>query len=249
MEKSINSNKTPAHQHYGHRERLRNRFLENGFHGFSEHEILELVLFYAIPRKDTNNIAHSLLDEFGSLSKVLEADISDLKKIKGMSEYSATLLKMIPKLSQAYLSDRWGDRPLLNDHTRASEYLKDLFVGYKNEVFYVLSLDAQCRLIYADKLHEGLINETPVFPRAVVESAIKHSAACVIIAHNHPGGTLSPSENDIAITHRLFKLFREMSLYLLDHIIVTGTHCISLKNRNLLFPADTKFSEAIGEYK
>ncbi|MBE5816818.1 MAG: DNA repair protein RadC [Clostridiales bacterium] len=249
MENNTKAKGTPAHQHYGHRERLRNRFLENGFQGFSDHEMLELVLFYAIPRKDTNGIAHSLLDAFGSISKVFEADISDLKAIKGMSEYASTLLKMIPKLSQVYLSDRWGDRPLLNDHVRAGDYLKDLFVGYKNEVFYVLSLDAQCRLLYADRVHEGLVSETPVFPRAVVESALRHNAACVIVAHNHPGGTLSPSKSDVAITHRLYSVFKEMSVSLLDHIIVSGSQCVSLKNRNLLYPAEMKISEDVSEYR
>src|SRR5665648_913180 len=150
--------------HEGHRSRLKNRFIEEGLDGFEDHQILELLLFYAIPRRDTNELAHALIHKYGSLSGVLEADPKDLGSIPGLGENSAVLLALIPSLARIYLKDRWGTRPVLNSTAKAGEYILSLFAGRTYEVFYVICLDAQHNVIYPALVHEGTIDQAPVYP-------------------------------------------------------------------------------------
>jgi DNA repair protein RadC len=192
--------------HTGHRKRLKNRFLEEGLDSFEPHQVLELLLFFSIPRRDTNEIAHKLLKKFGSLSGVFEADIKELVKVEGIGENSAFLISMIPQLSRRYLNDKWRDKPELNSSSKAGEYAISLFAGRTYEVFYVICLDAQNRVNYAALVHEGTINEAPIYPRIIVETALRHKANSVILAHNHPGGSLNPSRGDIEATENKMEL-------------------------------------------
>jgi len=220
--------------HEGHRSRLKNRFLEDGLDGFQDHQILELLLFYAIPRKDTNELAHSLINQYGSLSGVLEADPKDLAKTAGLGGNSAILLALIPSLARLYLKDRWGTRPNIDSTARAGEYVLTLCSGRTYEVFYVICLDAQHKVIYPALVHEGTIDQAPVYPRIIVETALRHKAHSVILAHNHPGGSPTPSPQDIEVTKRIQIALEPISISVLDHIIAAGEAYVSCAEKGLL---------------
>ncbi|KGP75823.1 DNA repair protein RadC [Desulfosporosinus sp. Tol-M] len=220
--------------HEGHRSRSKNRFLEEGLDGFEDHEILELLLFYAIPRKDTNELAHSLINKYGSLSGVLEADPKDLAKTPGLGENSAILLALIPSLARIYLKDRWGTRPTLDSTAKAGEYVLTLCAGRTYEVFYLICLDAQHKVIYPALVHEGTIDQAPVYPRVIVETALRHKAHSVILAHNHPGGSPTPSPQDIEVTKRIQVALEQISISVLDHIIASGEDYVSCAEKGLL---------------
>lgn len=208
--------------HEGHRKRLRMRFLKDGLDSFEPHQVLELLLFYSIPRRDTNELAHQLLKKYGSLSGVFEADPKDLSQTPGIGENTAFLLSLIPQLSRKYFNDKWGDKPELNSSTKAGEYAVSLFAGRTYEAFYIICLDSQNRVNYAELVHEGTINEAPVYPRMLVEAALRHKANCVILAHNHPGGSMNPSRADIEATRTICKALEAISIKVIDHIIVCG---------------------------
>ncbi|MHB1652164.1 MAG: RadC family protein [Desulfitobacteriaceae bacterium] len=213
---------------------MKNRFLEEGLDGFEDHQILELLLFYAIPRRDTNEIAHSLIRKYGSLSGVLEADPKDLAKTPGLGENSAVLLALIPSLARIYLKDRWGSRPTLNSTAKAGEYVLTLCAGRTYEVFYVICLDAQHNVIYPALVHEETIDQAPVYPRVIVETALRHKAHSVILAHNHPGGSPTPSPQDIEVTKRIQVALEQISISVLDHIIAAGEQYVSCAEKGLL---------------
>ncbi len=222
------------HIHEGHRSRLRKRFIEEGLDNFQDHEIIEMLLSYAIPRKDTNPIAHELIKKYGSLSGLLEADQKELAKNKGVGEYSATLLTLIPSLARRYLNDKWGEKPVLKSTELAGEYLKNLFAGRTYEVFYVICLDAQNRVIYPALVHEGTINKAPVYSRIVVETAIRHKAHSIILSHNHPGGSLHPSKADVEVTKKISLALNAIDIPVLDHLIIASDQYISLSSLGLL---------------
>jgi len=220
--------------HEGHRNRLKKRFLEEGLDGFEDHQILELLLFYAIPRRDTNETAHFLINKYGSLSGVLEADPKDLAKTPGLGENSTLLLSLIPSLARIYLKDRWGTRPTLNSTTKAGEYVLNLYAGRTYEVFYIICLDAQHKVIYPALVHEGTIDQAPVYPRNIVETALRHKAHSVILAHNHPGGSPAPSPQDIEVTKKIRTALESISITVLDHIIAAGELYVSCMEKGLI---------------
>lgn len=220
--------------HEGHRKRLKERFLREGLDNFEQHQILELVLFFSIPRKDTNEIAHNLLLKYGSLSGVFEAEFKDLIDTPQIGENTAFLLTLIPDLARRYFNDKWRDKKELNSSTKAGEYAATLFTGRQYEAFFVISLDAQNKVNYAELVHEGTINEAPVYPRMIVESALRHKANSVILAHNHPGGSLSPSRADIEATERIRAALEGISIKVVDHIIVCGNNFTSFAEKGLI---------------
>lgn len=220
--------------HEGHRQRLKNRFITEGLDGFEPHQILELILFYSIPRRDTNELAHLLINKYGSLSGVLEADPKDLSQTPGIGENSAILLSLIPSLSRIYFRDRWGDKPILDSTVKAGQYAISLFSGRNYEVFFVICLDSQNKVNYSALVHEGTINEAPVYPRIIVETALRHKASSVIIAHNHPGGSLNPSKADNEATKRIAAALDSISINMLDHVIVSGDKYFSYAEKGLI---------------
>lgn len=221
--------------HTGHRERLRKRFLEEGIDSFEEHQVLELLLFQVIPRGDTNTTAHRLIQRFGSLSAVLEADPKDVATVDGIGERGAAFLAMIPQVTRRYYHDRvLRDRPKLNSSDLVAEYLIPLMAGRPEEVFYVLCLDTQCRVLYPALISEGTVKEAAVYPRHVVEVAIRHRAASVIFAHNHPAGTTTPSAQDHNLTKLLIQALGPLDIKVLDHIIVAGNRAYSFASEGVL---------------
>lgn len=206
--------------HEGHRQRLKERYLKEGLEGFQDHEVLELLLYYCIPRKNTNDIAHRLLERFGSLNAVFEAEPDALSAVEDVGGHSALLLSLIPAISRRYALRSIGNRPQLDTTAKAGEYAVALLRGVPVERFYLICLDAQCRVTYPALLQEGTIDQAAVYPRTVAETALRHRAHSVILAHNHPGGALQPSKADIRVTRKVMEAMKPLGIDVLDHIIV-----------------------------
>lgn len=209
--------------HAGHRARLRKRFFEEGLDAFDDHQVIELLLFFAIPRRDTNEIAHLLLRRFGSLSAVLEADPVDVSQTEGIGEAAATLLSIVPSLTRRYSVDRarQGSHSLTTSE-RAAEFLVPFMAGRTEEVFCVVCLDTQCRVIVPALVVEGLPDRAHVEPRQAVEVALRHKAHTVILAHNHPTGRAKPTTADHRATQELVSAFGAIGITVRDHLIVAG---------------------------
>lgn len=221
--------------HQGHRQRLYTRFTEEGLDNFAEHEVLELLLFSTISRANTNLIAHQLIQRFGSFAKVLEADTKDLMSIKGMGEKSAIFLNLIGPVTSRYLKSAFSqESPKLNHPKIVGDYLKPLLINRAQEVFYVISLNSQCKVLHATLISEGTVNETVVYPRKVAEAAIRHKASSIILAHNHPAGTVSPSDSDIKLTKILAEVMAALKIPVLDHVIVAHDKVYSFAESGLL---------------
>ncbi len=215
---AVNTNKNV---HEGHRDRLRQRFLDEGLDNFQDHNVLELLLFYSIPRKDTNEEAHNLIDTFGSLSGVFNASYEDLCKVKGIGENSATLIKMMPELFKKYEVDIINnDDVVLNKSELIAKYVSSYFKGLTTEKMYLLCLDSACRVLSFNLISEGVVNATPLNIRTIMEISLKYNASQLILVHNHPSGIVAPSRNDIDATMGIQDLMRKMGMKLSDHIII-----------------------------
>ncbi|MBF0178126.1 MAG: DNA repair protein RadC [Magnetococcales bacterium] len=221
--------------HQGHRKRLRNRFLLEGIDQFEPHQVMELLLFYALPRRDTNDIAHLLLHRFGTLSAALEADPQDLASVPGIGEKAATFLSLIPQITRYYLRDRaCRDQSPLNTPEATQKYLIPLMTGRSEEVFYLLCLDSRFRLIYPALIKRGTVTGVLVEPRLVVESALRHKASAVILAHNHPSGAINPSPQDVQFTRLIQQTMIPIGIQVVDHIIVAHEQIFSFTQNRLL---------------
>lgn len=217
----ITDNKKPKNVHEGHRERLRQRFLSEGLDNFQNHNVLELLLFYSVPLKDTNEEAHALIDTFGSLSGVFDASFEDLCNVKGIGERSATLIKMMPALFKKYEVDKMNNDDIVLDRSKkVAEYVSPHFKGITNERMYVLCLNSNCNVLNFTQVSEGVTNSAPLNTRKIVETALNCNAASVILVHNHPSGVVAPSRNDIDATIGMVNLLQKVGLKLNDHIII-----------------------------
>ena len=207
--------------HDGHRQNMRKRFLTGGLESFADHEALELLLFYAIPRRDTNPVAHALMERYGSLSAVLSAPLEDLQKVDGIGVSAAILLKLTPHLChKARLADFERQEIVLNTTARAGEYLLERFFQEKNEVIYQVCLDRKGKLLACKRLGEGNVGSAALDMRRLVENAILSSASAVILAHNHPSGVALPSTEDYTATDAAKAALATIGVALADHIIV-----------------------------
>lgn len=222
--------------HKGHRDRLRNKFIENDIEVYESHEVLELLLYYAYRQRNTNDIAHRLINKFGTLSGVFEADIKSLMEVDGVGKETAVFLKLQSTLQRYYMKEKMQGKGMPKiTPDNAGEYVKELFYGYTDEVFYLVSMDSDCRLIAYDVLAKGTVNATTVYPREVVKKALETNAKYVIMAHNHPNGVLAPSEEDVNTTRIVNEALSFVNVRLLDHIIVAGERTLSLfKSYNIL---------------
>ena len=220
--------------HDGHREKMRQRFLKSGLDAFADHEALELLLYYAIPRRDTNPIAHALMERYGSLSAVLAAPVEDLKKVEGVGESAAILLKLAPQLyRKAKMSDA-EQETILSSVERVGAYLLERFAGEKNEVVYQLCLDRKGKLLVCKKLGEGGVTSADLDIRRLVENALLTGASSVVLAHNHPSGVALPSRDDYAATDRAKTALAVVGVALADHIIVADGDFVSMSDSGYL---------------
>ena len=221
--------------HKGHRERLKARFLETGLDSFTDVQALELLLFYAIPQKDTNPIAHALLDRFGSLSQVLDAPLEALKKVPGISDHSASLLRLVTELARFYQVDSAQRTEVLTSLDACGRYLVPRFFGRKVETVFLLCLDAKCKALCCREIGEGSVNAASISVRKVVEAALSANATTVVLAHNHPSGVALPSADDVQTTRRIAAALSAVEVKLIDHIVVAEGDFISMAQSGYRF--------------
>ncbi len=213
--------------HDGHRDRLRERFTENGLQGFNEINALELLLFYAIPRKDTNPIAHELLKKFGNLQGVFAASAEELKEVTGISASSAALIRLVPELCKLAKVSEVSEIKGLTNSSMASAYVIPRFMFDENEKVIMLSLDSAKKVKSCTEISSGVVNTVDLNIRLIVETALKNKASSVILAHNHPDGDIRPSREDLETTKRIREALKLVDIPLVDHIIVSGTEYFS----------------------
>lgn len=214
--------------HAGHRSRMRKRFLETGFAGFPPHEVLEMLLYYGIPRRDTNPLAHQLLAEYGSLHSVLCADAEDLKRFPGMTENAAVLLTMLREL-YAYDAAAKITGTEMSDFRKICGYFKELYQYEKREVVRLAMLDEHLRLIRIATVAEGEPTAARISVRRITETAFRAGCNTIILAHNHPRGSARISAEDAAVTRELVGILRQFDIRLVDHIVVSGEEAVSMR--------------------
>lgn len=214
--------------HDGHRQRLKQRFLEEGLSSFPDHNILELLLFFTIPRRDTNEIAHKLIANFGSLSAVFDASVEELVKVDGIGENSATLINLLPEVYGKYSEDKLKNIITITSTDCAGKYFLSKFIGVKNERVYLLCLDNKGSVINCDMVSEGSLKMAEIAGRKVIEKALKNNASSVILSHNHPGGVPAPSSDDVKTTRSIINALNTIDVKLVDHIIVADTEYFSM---------------------
>ncbi len=220
--------------HDGHRARKKAQFREHGLDAFADHEALELLLFYALPRQDTNPVAHRLLDRFGSLGGVLSAPPEELAKIEGVGEHAATLLSLVlPVVRRAYLESQ-DSGIVLATTEQLGQYFCRLFFTVRQEIFYEACLDAKGKLLRCCKLAEGSVDTVNINLRCIVENALRCHASAVVLAHNHPSGIALPSPDDNTTTLAADDALRTVGVTLVDHIIVADDDFVSLRENGLL---------------
>ena len=225
--------------HSEHRQRVKNRFRNEGLDHFEELHALELLLFYALPRIDTNPIAHDLLNHFGNLRNVLEAQVEQLMSIKGLGEHAAILLSLVRGLSQKYMISGDSAAPL-NTLEDCGNYLINRFIGQRNEVVMLLCLDAKRAPLCCRIVSEGSVNAAEISTRKVVEAALAVNATSVILAHNHPRGIAVPSMPDIVTTRRIGAALSAVDIVLEDHFVVADRDYVSLRQSNYYDPEDCR---------
>ena len=214
--------------HDGHRQRLKDLFRKEGLDNFYDYQALELLLYYCIPRKDTNPIAHELIAHFGSLAQVLEAPVEELMAVKGVGEHAATFLHLITEISRYYLVNRAEQITVMPTIEACAGYLVPRFFGRRNETVFLLCLDAKCKLLCCRELGEGSVNSAGISIRKIVETALAVNATSVVLAHNHPSGIAVPSADDIQTTRKVAAALSAVDIYLADHIVVADDDYVSM---------------------
>jgi DNA repair protein RadC len=224
---------TKIPSYIGHRQRIKKKYEKSGMEGWLDYEVLELALSYAISRRDTKPIAKDLLARFKTLNGVLDADRKDLQSIKGISEHSALFLRFLKDISILYMEKGIHNRDLLSSPRVVYDYLKVSLKGLADEEFKMLFLDSRNQLIAVETFKTGTVNRSVVYPRKVVERALYNHAVGVIIAHNHPAGSLEPSQEDQDITRAIKEALKTVDITLLDHIIIGNNDYYSFRNNGI----------------
>ena len=220
--------------HDGHRERLRARFAEHGLESFNELNALELLLCYAIPRRDTNELAHRLLDAFGSLSGVFQASMQELTSIPGIGENAATLILMVPQIVKKAHVSKAKETKIIRNSTDAGNYLLPYFLDEPDEIVMMLCLDNKRAVICCREMGRGVVNCVDANIRRMVETALKVKTTTVIVAHNHPNGVALPSREDDNFTRTLYRSLGLLGITLEDHIIVANDEFVSLADSGVM---------------
>lgn len=226
--------KKPDNIHAEHRKRLRKEFLANGFNGKDDYAVLELLLFYAIPQKNVNPLAHALIDHFDSLDKVFNATHRQLMEVEGVGFNTAVLLQMIPAVAARYLAanNKLGERLITSWQFR--EVLSPLFIGQRNELVYLMCMDSRNKELTTKKLGEGIADSVQITTRKVLEVALDCNATRVVLAHNHVSGVALWSDADLDTTLRLKWVLREAGIELVDHCIFADSDMVSMADSGVL---------------
>ena len=220
----------PKHRHTGHRERMKAEFLARGLEGWPDHRVLELLLFYTIPQGDVNDLAHELVERFGSLAGVLDASVEELKKVKGVGDHTAVFLRMLPAVLGRYQGARTRLSAIINSPEEAYAWLEPYFFGARNEMVYVLCLDGKRQVLGVRKAAEGSIELAEVNTRRIAEEAIGLRAAQIYVAHNHVSNLAIPSQADWLTTDTLRGALRPIGIELIDHLVFVDGDMVSLKD-------------------
>ena len=218
----------------GHRKRIKEKYKKGGLSGWLDYEVLEFALSYSIPQKDTKAIAKQLLNKFKSINAVLDANRADLQTLFGISEHTALFLNFLKDIAIIYLETGLFDRDLLSSPECVYNYLKASLKGNNDEEFKVLFLNNKNHLIATETLQKGTVDKATIYPRKVVERALYNHAVGIIIAHNHPSGTLKPSKEDCAVTKSVKDALKTVDISLLDHIIIGGNDYFSFNSKGLI---------------
>ena len=217
----------------GHRQRLRNRFLEYGLQNFSDDEVLELLLTFGTPRTDCKEAAREARRQFGSFSAVLEASQEQLEEIKGIGPKNGFAIRFVQAVAGRYLRDRLQKKRYLHSSTEVREYLLHSMRGLKREVFTVIYLDTSHAIIDSEVVAKGTVNVNTIYPREIIKKALEKNAAALVVAHNHPSGAIEPSSQDKRLTMSLSLIGQLMQIRLLDHLII-GNGCYSFADQGLM---------------
>lgn len=220
--------------HENHRARMQARVDRDGLESLAEHEALEYLLFLAIPRKDTNALAHRLIQHFGNFCKVMEADPEELMRVEGIGAKSARVISTVMSFSRYYELKKRKQRVALDRAEAAVEYVKPLFLGLQNELLYLILLDDKCRPIRDLRVAEGVPNRVHIDTRKLLRDVARTDATCGILAHNHPTGLAVPSEADLISTIGIMKALDPLGVSVIDHIIVAGDESCSMRERGCL---------------
>ena len=220
----------PKHRHTGHRERMKAEFLARGLEGWPDHRVLELLLFYTIPQGDVNDLAHELVERFGSLAGVLDASVEEPKKVKGVGAHTAVFLRMLPAVLGRYQGARTRLSAIINSPEEAYAWLEPYFFGARNEMVYVLCLDGKRQVLGVRKVAEGSIELAEVNTRRIAEEAIGLRAAQIYVAHNHVSNLAIPSQADWLTTDTLRGALRPIGIELIDHLVFVDGDMVSLKD-------------------
>ena len=221
--------------HDGHRERMKKRFAEGRLSGFDDINALEMLLFYALPRQDTNALAHRLIDRFGSLARVLSADMAELESVDGIGENAAMLICLVTQINKRYLESRSIEKQRITSIADAGEYFIAKFAYETCEISYALLLNNSGGIIACREIGRGVVNAANIRVRRLVELAIEHKAASVIVAHNHPDGETQPSVEDELSTSSMRSALGLVGVKLIDHIIVSGDRFFSFADMHILY--------------
>ena len=231
------SGKQEKNPHSGHRQRLRKQFLDQGLDGFSDYNVLELLLFYAYPQRDTNAAAHRLIDDaFGSLSGVLDATPESLMEQGNLTENGAVLLKLVMETARRAQISKANPKDRLTTTDKCGEYLLPYYFGLTEETVFVLALNGQCRPLGCKKLFTGSLSAASVSIREVVDYALRIKAASLVLSHNHTSGVAVPSQEDVAVTKQLAQALYSVNVLLADHIVVADDHFASMTDLGLYRP-------------
>jgi DNA repair protein RadC len=226
------SSATPPYK--DHRQRLKKKFSESGVAAFHDYEVMELLLSYAIPRKDVKPLARELLRKFGSLKAIMDAEKESLEKVKGVGLHAAILIKLIKEMGILYLKEKAKEKPQITCTRELLDYCKSYMGGLRDERSCVIYLDAQNRMTDIETIQEGIVNQAVVYPRKVLENALKQKASAVILVHNHPSGHVKPSDADIRLTKTIQETARILDIIVHDHVIIGENRFFSFREEGLI---------------
>ncbi|HOO51428.1 MAG TPA: DNA repair protein RadC [Alphaproteobacteria bacterium] len=233
LEKTLKSDNEPPPHYAGHRDRLRERFLKGGVEALADYEIVELILFMAIPRRDVKPLAKELLQKFGSFNAIFHASENDLSA-HGLTDTSITALKIIKAASFKFMKQDLLNKQVLNSWAKLMDYLQATMAHEKKENFRLLFLNKKNELIADEIQQSGTVDHTPAYPREIVKRALELSATAVILIHNHPSGDATPSKADIDMTQQIIAAAKPLGIVIHDHLIVSRNGTTSMRSKGLL---------------
>ncbi len=219
--------------HAEHRKRMKNKYKLHGVDIFEKHEILELALFYAIPRKDTNEIAHRLLKKFETIHDVMNAPFATLREVEGIGEEAACFIKFLVDIVRVYMEEKASSKDTYRSREELNERLSMKFIGREIEIVSIILVDAKRKIIYEGIVSKGSHNSVDMYMRRIIELIVLYNAAGIVVGHNHPSGIALPSPQDIETTKKLDNVLHNMNVTFLDHIIVADDDFVSLRDAGL----------------